>query len=99
MRITLPVLTQSLTKSIDQRSFGRFAVGFGTALVHWIRRLRRILIARPSSRYSRYTCLWFAEIPSRTSIAVSRRYHKVIREARESSPKEIIHALYKAVLD
>lgn len=27
------------------------------------------------------------------------RLQKVIRQARESSPKEIIHALYKAVLD
>src|SRR5215472_6283190 len=62
MRITLPVLTQSLTKSIDQRSFGLVATGPLTAPVQPIRRCCRILIANPSSRCSRYTRLWLAAI-------------------------------------
>src|SRR5206468_5106208 len=73
IRIIFPGLTQSLTKSMDQRSFGRVAAGLVTIPFQWIRRRCRILIANPSSRYSRYTRLWLAGIPSRTSIAVSRR--------------------------
>jgi hypothetical protein len=54
IRITLPPLTQSLTKSIDQRSFGWLAAGFTTAPFQRMRRRYRILIANPSSRYSQY---------------------------------------------
>ena len=57
IRITFPVLTQSLTKSIDQRSFGFVAAGLVTAPFQRIRRRCRILIAKPSSRYNRYTRL------------------------------------------
>jgi hypothetical protein len=73
MRITLPLLTQSFTKSIDLRSFGLAAAGLVTTPLQRIRRRCRILIAKPSSRYNRYTRLWLAGIPSRTSSAVSRR--------------------------
>src|SRR5439155_6453486 len=38
IRITLPVATQSLTKSIDQRSFGLVAAGLVTAPLQRIRR-------------------------------------------------------------
>jgi hypothetical protein len=57
IRITFPVLTQSLTKSIDQRSFGLVAAGLLTTPFQRIRRRCRILIANPSLRYSRYTRL------------------------------------------
>jgi hypothetical protein len=67
------MLIQSLTKSIDQRSFGRVATGLLTAPVQRIRRRCRILIANPSPRCSLYTRLWLADIPSRTNIAVNRR--------------------------
>ena len=68
MRTTLPVLTQSLTKSIDQRWFGLVAIGLLAAPVQRIRRRCRIRMINPSSRYSRYTRLWFAGIPSRCSL-------------------------------
>jgi len=55
IRITFPVLTQSLKKSIDQRSFGRLAAGLVTGPRQRIRRRTRIRMANPSSRYSRYT--------------------------------------------
>jgi len=84
IRITFPRLTQSLTKSIDQRLFGLVATGLVTAPFQRIRRRFRILIANPSSRYSRYTRLWFAGIPSRTNIAVSRRYPNRMRLAASS---------------
>jgi hypothetical protein len=57
MRITFLPLTQSLTKSIDQRSFGLVAAGLVTEPFQRIRRRCRILIANLSSRYSRYTRL------------------------------------------
>jgi hypothetical protein len=50
IRITLPVLTQSLTKSIDQRSVGRLAAGLTAGPRQRIRRRERILIANRSSR-------------------------------------------------
>jgi hypothetical protein len=50
IRITFPVLTQSLTKSIDQRSFGCLAAGLTAMPLQRIRRRCRILIANPSSR-------------------------------------------------
>ena len=57
IRITFPVPTQSLKKSIDQRSLGRLAAGLVTGPRHLIRRRTRIRMANPSSRYSRYTRL------------------------------------------
>jgi hypothetical protein len=43
IRITFPVLTQSLTKSIDQRSFGRVAAGLVTTPFQRIRRRIQII--------------------------------------------------------
>lgn len=53
IRITFPVLTQSLTKSIDPLIQLTCPPGFTTAPVQRIRRRCRILIAKPSLRHSR----------------------------------------------
>ena len=84
IRITFPLLTQSLTKSMDQRAFGRLAAGLTNTPLQWIRRRCRILIANPSSQYNRYTRLWFAGMPSRSNIAVSRRHPNRMRLAANS---------------
>src|ERR1700683_2518116 len=49
IRIAFPLLTQSLTRSIDQRSFGLSAAGLTAVPFHRIRRRCRMRIARPSS--------------------------------------------------
>jgi hypothetical protein len=60
-----PVTRVSCMKSIDQRSLTRVGKGFGSR-GSWATRLRLLRrIESDSSRYSRWTFLWFTRIPSR----------------------------------
>src|SRR5882724_6844967 len=88
IRITRPVLTQSLRKSIDQRSFGFVAAGLATAPFQRIRRRCRMRMAKPSSRYSRYTRLWFTSNP----FAHQDRCQSAIAEAHPP-PRQFLQAL------
>ena len=62
-----PSANVSTMKSIDHRSSHWLTVGNGTRSARVIRFRRRRRTCRPASRYTRWTRLWFATTPSRST--------------------------------
>jgi hypothetical protein len=79
-----PQDSTSATKSSDQRWFGRCGIVIGARVPVARLRPRRRRTASPSSRYSRYSFLWFIVIPSRASRMPSRRSPKRRRSPARS---------------